>query len=103
MTPATKLFDSGVDAHKAYVLLVTCVDFRLRYEVADYMQKRGLTADYDEITLPGSSLGVMNDVYPHWKQAFLEQFRLLKKIHHFNHVIFMDHCDCRTFAFFYFL
>ena len=79
---------------RVQVLLITCVDFRLRSEVSAYMESRGLIGHYDEITLPGASLGVMNEVYPHWQKAFLEQFRLLKKIHHFDHVLFMDHRDC---------
>ena len=84
--------------HRPQVLRVTCVDFRFRDEVEAYMVFRGLTKNYDEITLPGASLGVMNQGYPSWEKAFLEQFLLLKKIHHFDHVIFMDHTDCGMFT-----
>lgn len=81
----------------AQYLVVTCSDFRLHDEVARFLDARGLRDQYDKIVLPGSSIGVYNHKFPSWSQSFFEQFRILKAIHHIEHVMIIDHLDCGMF------
>lgn len=78
-------------------LVVACSDFRLGDEVTQFLEKRGLKDKYDKIVLPGASLGIENDKFPNWTQAFFEQFKILHSIHQIKHVIVIDHMDCGMF------
>ena len=83
--------------HVAPYLVVACSDFRLADEVTKFLEKRGLKDKYDKIVLPGASLGIENDKFPNWTQAFFEQFKILHSIHDIKHVIVIDHMDCGMF------
>lgn len=85
--------------HKADYLLVTCVDFRFQDEVTAFMQSRGLLDQYDELILPGASLGVMYEKEPSWGNAFFSQLDFIVKAHDTRNIIFMDHRDCGMYKF----
>ena len=86
--------------------LVTCVDFRLREEVCDFMKRKGLEYDYDEVVLPGASLGAINPhdsleiggappiSSPGWQKSFFSQLELIVNLHKIEKVILMDHLHC---------
>ena len=79
-------------------LLVSCVDFRLRGEIAKIMSDiLHLIGDYDEISLPGASLALVQDKYPDWNRTMSEVIGLLKKVHHIKRVVFLDHRDCTAY------
>jgi carbonic anhydrase len=75
-------------------LLVSCMDYRLRENVAKYMELRVGTNSYDEFVIPGASLGAFNEKYPHWAKTFKDTIGLAIKLHNISHVIFLDHRDC---------
>lgn len=84
--------------HTASTLLISCVDFRLRDETFELMNDvLNLTDDYDELVLPGASLALVNDKYPHWGQSINEIIGLLKKLHSIKRVIFLDHRNCGAY------
>ena len=89
--------DMQAYASVAPYLVVTCSDFRLHDEVTRFLEARGLRDQYDKIALPGASIGVHNHKFPSWSQSFFEQFRILKAIHHIEHVMIIDHLDCGMF------
>lgn len=75
-------------------LLLSCVDFRLQNEMGEFMVNRGLLDKYDNIVLPGASIGVDNPEKPAWKSTFNESLATLKKLHDIKGVILMDHRNC---------
>jgi len=82
----------------ASTLLISCVDFRLRGETAALLnQELHLLDDYDEISLPGSSLAFVLEDRPHWRQTIEEIIALLKQIHGIKRVIFLDHRQCSAY------
>jgi hypothetical protein len=85
----TKLY-----GHEAPYLVLTCVDFRLQDEIQQFMAKRGLIDKYDDIVLPGASIGVDNPKKPDWQLTFVESVDALKKLHNTKNVIIMDHRNC---------
>jgi carbonic anhydrase len=88
-----------LDLHAPYLLL-TCMDFRLRREVHHFMELRVGKNSYDEIVLPGASLAVINDVYPHWRQTFEDVLKLAVELHGVTTVILMDHRECGAYNLF---
>ena len=80
--------------HGAPYLLLTCVDFRLQDEMKDFMEQRGLIDKYDNIELPGASLGIDDPKNPEWSDTFKQSLEVLKRLHKFQRVIIMDHRNC---------
>ena len=82
---------------KASTLLVSCFDFRLRDEVEALMETIGLIDQYDEIVLPGASIAVAGEKYPHWATATEEVIQAAQELHGIKNVILLDHKDCGAF------
>lgn len=83
--------------HSAPYLVVSCMDFRLRDELEKFMELRVGPDKYDEIVLPGASLGVFNEKYPEWSKTFEDIVRLSLKLHKITTIIFIDHRDCGAY------
>ncbi len=83
--------------HIAPYLLITCMDFRLRDEVQKFMELRFGPDQYDELILPGASLGALNAQFPHWRQTFEDVVKLSVELHHSTRVIFLDHRNCGAY------
>ncbi len=83
--------------HTAPHLLVTCMDFRLRDEVEKFMELRFGPDQYDELTLPGASLGALNAEFPHWRQTFEDVVKLSVELHNTTRIIFLDHRNCGAY------
>lgn len=83
--------------NKASTLLISCVDFRLRDETVDFMNKLNLLDDYDEVSLPGSSLALVNNQYPYWGKTIEDVIEILQKLHNIKQIIFLDHRECGAY------
>jgi carbonic anhydrase len=83
--------------NKASTLLISCVDFRLRDETVEFMKKLNLLDDYDEVSLPGSSLALVNNQYPYWGKTIEDVIELLQKLHDIKQIIFLDHRECGAY------
>jgi carbonic anhydrase len=85
--------------HEATTLLISCVDFRLRDETEKLMVKHLFLEDnYDEISIPGASLALIADQYPHWEKTLLDIVGLVKNLHHIKRIIFLDHRNCGAYT-----
>jgi carbonic anhydrase len=96
-SPATgytePLAAGGTDA-----LLLTCMDYRLTDDVADYMQNQiHMKKKYDYVILAGASLGVNNTKYPNWGKTFWEHLDTAIALHSIHEVIVMDHRNCGAY------
>ena len=83
----------GTDA-----LLLSCMDYRLTDEIADYMQNHlHMKKKYDYVILAGASLGVNNTKYPNWGKTFWEHLDTAIALHSIHEVIIMDHRNCGAY------
>lgn len=87
-------------AGRADILLLTCMDYRLTREVADYMTSRGLTHQYDHVILAGASLGVVTKSKPAWAEEFWDHISVAKDLHHVKKLMVIDHRDCGAYKVF---
>ncbi len=84
-------------AHTAEALLLSCMDYRLIDDITHYMDKRGMTNQYDHVVLAGASLGALSDYCKEWKETFWEHLKIAIDLHHIKKVIVMDHRDCGAY------
>jgi len=82
----------------ASTLLISCVDFRLRHETENLMRSQlHLLDDYDEVALPGASLGMVLVDHPHWRQTLEDIISLVEQLHQIKQIILLDHRDCGAY------
>lgn len=79
------------------IMIVSCIDFRLRTELEDYATGRFGPDSYDEVALAGAALGVLNDAFPDWHETFIQNLDIAIKLHGVNTVVFIDHRDCGAY------
>jgi carbonic anhydrase len=79
------------------VLLLTCMDYRLQNEIADWMAKRGLRDNYDHVILAGAALGAVTDQRPAWNTTFADHLGAAIQLHGIKKVIVLDHRDCGAY------
>lgn len=84
----------GSKTHQIEALLLNCMDFRLVDEVTRYMKSRGLTDQYDQITLAGAAIGVLTDKRSAWGETFWQHVTLARELHNIKKIIVIDHRDC---------
>jgi carbonic anhydrase len=84
---------------KASTLVISCIDFRLRDEVAQLFNvKLGLLDDYDELVLPGASLAhTMPRPYESWKDVVDQVIAMAQKMHGITRVVLLDHRGCGAY------
>lgn len=73
--------NKGIEA-----LVLNCMDYRLVDDVTHYMDARGLTDQYDQITLAGAAIGVLTDQRSAWGRTFWEHVALARKLHHIKKI-----------------
>ena len=86
------------EMHEASTLVVSCVDFRFRDEIENFLRKTlGLGDDYDEISIPGASLAFVTADKKNWTSTVDDIIKLLKDLHKIRRVIFIDHMGCGAY------
>jgi hypothetical protein len=85
-------------AAKANYFLLNCIDYRLTAATTRYMEQRGLMGDYDQLILPGASIGVVTDRQPDWAATFWQTLDLARQLHGISHLIVLEHRDCGAYA-----
>lgn len=79
----------------ASVLVLGCIDPRFANSLAWYLtHSQELHMDYDLFTLAGASLGVLQDKYHTWGEAFMDHIQLAIDLHNIEEVWCFDHLDC---------
>lgn len=81
-------------AQKAHALVLNCMDYRLIGSVTDYLDDRGLTGKFDQISIAGGAIGVMADNAEPWAKTFWAHVKLARDLHGINKIIVIDHRDC---------
>ena len=85
-------------AGEADALLLSCMDYRLIGDVADYMQNDlHLKKKYDYVILAGASLGVNNRTYRNWGRTFWQHLDTAIALHNIHQVIVIDHRNCGAY------
>ena len=97
-SPATPVHTEPLMAGGTDALLLSCMDYRLTDEIADYMQNHiHMKKKYDYVILAGASLGVNNTKYPNWGKTFWEHLDTAIALHSIHEVIIMDHRNCGAY------
>jgi carbonic anhydrase len=81
-------------AHKVSNLTISCIDFRFRAGVAEWIRK-SLDDQSDIVALAGSSQAILlADTQP----SILKQIKLAKQLHDIKTVHIVDHLDCGAYG-----
>jgi len=97
-SPATIVSAGPSMAGGTDALLLSCMDYRLTDEIADYMQNHlHMKKKYDYVILAGASLGVNNTKYPNWGKTFWEHLDTAIALHSIHEVIIIDHRNCGAY------
>ena len=97
-SPATPVYAAPSMAGEADALLLSCMDYRLIDDTAEYMQnERHLLNKYDYVILAGASLGVNNRTYRNWGRTFWQHLDTAIALHGIHEVIVMDHRNCGAY------
>lgn len=81
-------------------LLLNCMDHRLQDETSAWMDKLGLSDDYDHVVLAGASLAAITPKRPAWGVTFRQHLATSIKLHSIKRVIALDHRDCSAYRLF---
>ncbi len=95
LIPGSARAGSDVEA-----LLLSCMDYRLVDDTARYMDRRGLTNNYDHVILAGASLGALTDQKKAWGEAFWDHVAVARQLHRIKRVMVLDHRDCGAYRVF---
>ena len=97
-SPATPVYAGPSIAGEADALLLSCMDYRLIHDTAEYMQnERHLLNKYDYVILAGASLGVNNRTYRNWGRTFWQHLDTAIGLHGIHEVIVIDHRNCGAY------
>jgi carbonic anhydrase len=88
-------------AKEVKTFLLTCMDFRLIEDVSHIMDNLGYNTNYDHFILAGSSLGIVQEKFPHWGETFFDHLEISLNLHHFKKIVIIDHEDCGAYKKFY--
>ena len=97
-SPAASFYAEPPMAGEADALLLSCMDYRLIGDVAEYMQHElHLKKKYDYVILAGASLGVNNRTYRNWGRTFWQHLDTAIALHSIHQVIVIDHRNCGAY------
>jgi hypothetical protein len=86
--------------------VVSCIDHRCTDDLQSVMsdivspdcKDPNAWNRWDHIALPGASLGVVQNVFPSWRDAFTIQLSIALDLHkHIHTVVVVDHLDCGAY------
>ena len=84
-------------AHNASTYVISCMDFRLLDDIVRAMDAMGYNNNYDQFIVAGSSLGFVQDKFPHWGETVMDHMNIGLSLHNFRSIIIIDHEDCGAF------
>jgi hypothetical protein len=100
-SPATPFYAGPSIAGEADALLLSCMDYRLIDDTANYMRDdRHLQGKYDYVILAGASLGVNQRKYRNWGRTFWQHLDTAIALHGIHEVIIVDHRNCGAYKIF---
>ena len=78
-----------MDSHKAEVIVVTCIDFRLQEAINNWISQNFPPKTFDRVALAG---GVKN------LESILGQIDIAVRLHHIKKVVLVNHEDCGAYG-----
>ncbi|WP_258360177.1 carbonic anhydrase [Moorella sulfitireducens] len=70
--------------------VLTCMDFRIQAAVADWLRQKGLTGNYDYLSLPGASRNFLSE-------GKIKLVELSYQLHQIKEVYLFHHEDCGAY------
>lgn len=101
--------DTAYAAPKKYVLVLSCVDYRLLDDLIRFLDRDNLTNRYYHVALAGAALGAVpppqDDGDPavvapaYWRQTFIDHVRATVRLTHgeLTDIYIVQHQDCGAF------
>lgn len=84
-------------SHKCNVLVITCIDYRFRSAIRDFLLSNGLKGDYDMVSLAGATKDLVeND--QHGRALIIKQIDIANRLHGINEVYIIHHMDCGAYG-----
>jgi hypothetical protein len=87
-------------------LVVSCIDHRCTDDLQSVMSQIVSPScpdpfawnRWDHVALPGASLGVVQSVFPSWREAFASQLSIALDLHkHIHTIVVVDHLECGAY------
>ncbi len=87
------------DLHTAKAIVLECMDFRLRDNIACQLNSMGLKDDYDAVISAGASLGYNGFLeYNGWYIYIDEHVKLAYTLHDISEIIIIEHEECGAYS-----
>lgn len=93
--------DDYEETHSAEALVLSCIDYRFVDSLVTFLQSGPLANSHDISSLAGSSLGYLQNEFPHWSKTFIDIVNLAIELHHIKRIVVFDHMDCGAYVKFY--
>ena len=103
LTKATSaiITQNQMEAHSARAFVLSCMDFRLLDDIVYFMNGNDYNNNYDQFICAGASLGVNQNKFASWGQAFREHLGLGLELHKVKEMIVIDHDKCGAYKKFF--
>ena len=86
-----------IDSHRSTAIVLSCMDFRLRDNLACNLTHLGYKNNYDEFILAGASLGYNGLLDYNWQTFADAHIELSRELHEITEIILVDHMRCGAY------
>jgi hypothetical protein len=86
-----------IDLHRSTAIVLSCMDFRLRDNLACNLTHMGYKNNYDEFILAGASLGYNGLLDYNWQPCADAHIELSRELHEITEIILVDHMRCGAY------
>jgi carbonic anhydrase len=84
-------------AHHCKTLIIHCIDFRLQKATKEYLDKEGLLADCDILSVAGAIKPLLSPKNPSDREFMLDQINTSVALHEIKEIIISNHTDCGAY------
>jgi len=89
--------DNLINRSTCAALVLTCSDFRFKSAEHAFIQRCGLTDDYDLIARPGAARSLVAPRTAAAGETLRDEIALLWSVHHFPRILLVNHVSCRAY------
>jgi hypothetical protein len=86
-----------IDLDRSAAIVLSCMDFRLRDNLACNLTHMGYKNNYDEFILAGASLGYNGLLDYNWRPYADAHIELSRELHEITEIILVDHMRCGAY------
>lgn len=83
--------------HQCKALVITCIDYRFRSDIRDFLISLGLKDDYDMVSLAGSTKDLV-DGDPAGSEIIMKEIEISNRLHKMSEIYILHHMDCGAYG-----